>query len=129
MWLERKRHEPGFKASSYDRYENHYKRIFGDIAKADIKTLSEVKLEDYLIRKISEDKLSLRVWHDIKTVIRGVFKYARRHGYTEVQIESVFENIDEEKKLFTKPKRRKGSEEVFTDSEVSAFLSAFLSAF
>ncbi len=120
MWLERKRQEPGFKASSYDRYENHYKRLFSDISSADIRSISEVKLEDYLIKRICEEKISLRVWHDLKTVIRGIFKYAKRHGYTDISIESVFESIDEEKKLFAKPKARKKSKEVFADAEVES---------
>lgn len=105
-WLERKRQEPGFKASSYDRYENHYKRIFSEISGKEIKKIGETALEDYLIGRICADRISLRVWHDLKTVIRGIFKYARRHGYSDISIEQVLENIDEEKSFSPNIKRR-----------------------
>lgn len=117
-WLERKRQEPGFKDSSYDRYENQYKRILGGLGTANIKNMSDVRLEDFLIKRIIEDKITQRTWRDMKTVLKGIFKYAKRHKYTKINIIEIIENIDEEKKLFAAPKRKRSKEEVFTDEEV-----------
>ncbi len=117
-WLERKKSEPGFKDSSYDRYENQYKRLIGDYGKTEISTITDVDLEDFLMERIVDEQLTMRAWRDMKTVLRGIFKYAKRHKYTDIYITEVLELIDEEKRLFTRPKKKAACDEVFTDEEV-----------
>lgn len=118
-WLELKRSEPGFKSSSYDRYENQYLRIFGDKGKKlRIRSISESFLVDYLLEIIISKGITMRIWSDMKTVLRGIFKFAKRKGYTEIHIEDVLDAVSEEKKAFSKAKKRTDSDEVFTDEEV-----------
>ncbi|MCR5421670.1 MAG: tyrosine-type recombinase/integrase [Lachnospiraceae bacterium] len=119
-WLHHKEQEPNFKKSSYDRYENNYKRIFLSIKDCDIKNLTEVKLEDYLHDEIISKKVTRRAWVDIKIVIRGIFKYAKRHDYTDIVINDVLEYLDDEKKIFAKKKSRNDSDDVFTDEEIAS---------
>jgi len=118
-WLSQKEQEPGFKKSSYDRYQNQYKRIFNDIKNYPIGSFTETQLEDYFVQLIINQKITVRVWNDFKTVIRGIFKYAYRHDYTDIRISDVLEYVSDEKKAFTKPKKKSCKDEVFTDDEVS----------
>lgn len=117
QWLEFKRSEKEFKLASYDRYENQYKRIFSGIEDNSIQSFSQTELEDYFTKMISDNNITPRVWRDFKTVIRGIFKYAKRHGYTNVNIEDVLDFVSSEKKAFTKPKLKTNQDEVFTDDE------------
>lgn len=117
-WLDYKRSETNFKPSSADRYENQYKRIFGEIKDMPIRSFSQVALEDYFVKLITENKITTRVWNDFKTVIRGIFKYAKRYGYSDVNIEDILDYVSGEKKAFTLPKKKSNRDEVFTDKEV-----------
>lgn len=117
-WLDFKASEPGFKRASYDRYENNYLRILGDYSDINISKLSEYELEDYLIERIVEKQITYRAWSDIKIVLKGIFKYAKRHQYTDIAIDDVLDYVDSEKKVFAKPKIKNDSEDVFTEDEV-----------
>ncbi|MCR5233970.1 MAG: site-specific integrase [Lachnospiraceae bacterium] len=117
-WLEFKASEPGFKRSSFDRYENNYLRIFDGYGETNVSKLSEFDLEDYLIKRIIEKQITYRAWSDIKIVIKGIFKYAKRHQYTDIAIDDVLDYIDSEKKIFAKPRTKNDSDEVFTEDEV-----------
>ena len=117
-WLERKKSQTNFKAASYDRYENEYLRIFDeDSRKWKVPYLKALDLEEYLLNVIITKKITLRAWNDMKTVLRGMFKLARKREYTKILIEEVLEDITDEKKAFALPKRKKDSDEIFTDEE------------
>lgn len=83
-----------------------------------IRSFSQVALEDYFVKLITENKIITRVWNDFKTVIRGIFKYAKRYGYSDVNIEDILDYVFGEKKAFTLPKKKSNRDEVFTDKEV-----------
>lgn len=117
-WLSFKRMEPGFKNASYDRYENQYKRLFSSIGDKAFSELNDTYMEDYLIAFIIKERITQRAWADLRIVIRGIFKYAKRHGYTTILIEDVLEVIAAEKKVFTPTKKKTHHDEVFTDEEV-----------
>lgn len=117
-WLAFKASEPGFKRSSYDRYENNYLRTFDEYGDTDISKLKEYDLEDYLIQRIIEKQITYRAWADIKIVLKGIFKYAKRHQYTEIAIDDVINYVDCEKKIFARPKIKLDSDDVFTEEEV-----------
>lgn len=117
-WLAFKKQEPGFKDASYDRYENQYKRLFSPIGDRAFSELSDTYIEDYLIAFIIKEGITQRAWADLRIVLRGIFKYAKRHGYTKVLIEDVLEVIASEKKVFTPAKKKTHRDEVFTDEEV-----------
>lgn len=117
-WLTFKKLEPRFKASSYDRYENQYKRLFTPISNKVFSDLTDSFLEDYLVDFIIREGITQRTWSDIRIVIRGIFKYAKRHNYTNIIIEDILDVIAEEKKLFKASKKKSHKDEVFTDIEV-----------
>ena len=117
-WLDFKASEPGFKKASYDRYENNYLRILGDYGDMNIAKLSEFELEDYLIHRIIDKQITYRAWSDIKIVLKGIFKYAKRHQYTDIAIDDVLDYVDSEKKIFARPKVKNDCDEVFTEDEV-----------
>ncbi len=118
-WLNQKAEAPNFKRSSYDRYANSIKRIFDDLYLADMTKLTDVVVEDYLILRIQNLKLTRRAWNDIKIVVKGIFKYAKRHKYTGVDIIGVLEYIDADKCIFSPSSTKDDSEEVFKDDEIS----------
>ncbi|MCR5602694.1 MAG: site-specific integrase, partial [Lachnospiraceae bacterium] len=83
-----------------------------------ITKLTEYDLEDYLIKRIVEKQITYRAWSDIKIVIKGIFKYAKRHQYTDISIDDVLDYVGSEKKVFAKPKIRSDCEDVFMEDEV-----------
>lgn len=117
-WLNFKASEPGFKRSSYDRYENSYKRAFDGFGDTNIAKLTEYDLEDYLIKTIIDKRITRSAWANIKIILRGIFRFAKRHRYTDMAVDDVIDYIDCEKKIFTKSAYKKDSEDVFSEDEV-----------
>lgn len=104
---------------TYDRYVNDYKRFFddSDISKTKIKQITEDDLDDFIREKITEMELSQKAYSNLRTIIRGMFKYAKRRKYTEINISAFFQDIDLSKRMFKRVKKDPESQ-VFSETEI-----------
>lgn len=118
-WLNSKLEYGEILKQTYDRYETDYNRFFldTDISKMKFSSISENVLEDYIKRTIRERKLTAKAWGNLRTIIQGMFKYAKKHGYTQISITQFMGDLDISNKVFTK-RFFSDEESVFTDLEI-----------
>lgn len=103
--------------NSYDKYKATYTRYFNAIKDLDIRAITESQLEDFIKSTISGNKLTAKGWSDVRIIIRGIWKYAKRKGFTSIRVETFLEDIELSPRIFTK-KTVKDEEQVFTTEEV-----------
>lgn len=102
---------------TYDRYATDFERFFGELSAKKIRYISEDDLEDFIKTSIREKKLTAKSWGNLRILINGIFKYAKKKGYTNLSITSFMGDLDISSKAFTK--RRKSDEEcVFKEEEI-----------
>ena len=130
-WVCRKYYEYSeITKQSYDHYWNDYRRFFkNNPAAQEIRGLPFHEITeddlDVLIRKtIANMKLTRKTYSSMKTVLIGIFKFAKRAKLTEVSITHFISDMDISKKAFTQRNRDK-EKEIFTQDE-TATITDFL---
>lgn len=104
---------------TYDRYHSDYKRFFEGARIAEVKFdhITEDMLEDFVKSSIHDKKLTAKAWSGLRLIILGVFKYAKKKGYTQISITNFMGDLDLSKKAFQK-RTFKDKDSVFTDAEI-----------
>lgn len=104
---------------TYDRYVNDYKRFFddSDLKWLKIKKISEDVLDEFIRQTIAEKELSQKAYSNLRTIVRGMFKYAKRRKYTNINISVFFQDLDLSKRMFKKVRHNPESQ-VFSEDEI-----------
>ena len=103
-WLDRKLAFGEIEKQTYERYEVDFKRFFKDTKIANIKFryITEFDLEEFIKISIHKKKLTAKAYSNMKTLINGIFKYAKKRGYTNISITSFIGDLDISNKVFCK---------------------------
>ena len=104
---------------TYDKYINDYKRFFQNskLRKHKIKYITDEELDLFIRATILELELTRKAYANLRTIIRGTFKYAKRRRYTDLSISQFFQDIDLSKRMF-KTNKPDPKEQVFLESEI-----------
>ena len=104
---------------TFDKNVNEFKRFFknSNIKNHKIRYISEDELDLFIRATIADLELTQKAYASLRTIIRGVFKYAKRKRYTELSISTFFQDLDLSKRMF---KRRKVDprSQVFREDEI-----------
>lgn len=117
QWATAKLEHGEIQRQTFDRYENDFKRFLNPISHKQISDITEDMLYDYILDTISEQNLTAKAWAGMRTLILGIFKYAKRKKYTKISISAFMSDLDISKGAFRK-RRFTDAESVFTDDEV-----------
>lgn len=102
QWLDYKLEYGELYKQSYDRYVLDYKRFFvgTDFGKMEIKDINEDILDEFIRRTIKTKQLTSKAYSGFRILVKGCFKFAVRKGYTALDIEYFFHNLDLSPKIF-----------------------------
>lgn len=105
-WMNKKLSYGEIQRQTYDRRKSDFDRFFPkNIKQKEIKYFTEVELEDFIKTTIYEKKLTAKAWSGMKTLILGIFKYAKKMGYTNISITSFLGDLDLSNRAFTKKQK------------------------
>lgn len=116
-WINERKEFGEIENGTYDRYESDFKRYFNHISDKKINSFNDDILEEFIKKTISEMNLTRKNWSNMSILINGIFKYAKKHKYTNMSISSFMGDLVLPKKIFTKVVKKKGVQ-VFMDEEV-----------
>lgn len=118
-WVSKKLSYGEIQKQSYDRYKTDFERFFKDtrIANTKFRYITEEMLEDFIKSTIHDKNLTAKAWSGCRTLLNGIFKYAKKKGYTNISITSFMGDLDISKKSFKK-RVFTSEESVFMDEEV-----------
>ena len=93
--------------ATYTRYENIYKKYYGDspLGKKKIMTLSEHELSEFIISAVYDKKMKAKEFGLLRTVTTGMLKCAKRQGYTNISPTLFFSDLDLGKKSFARARK------------------------
>ena len=103
-------------AATYDRYGVDFERFFRDFGNRRIKSVSEIDVEDFLLRSIAEYSLTSKAFSNLRTLVYGIFKRAKKKKYISFSITEVVSDMEIGKNAFKKV-IKEDYEEVFMDDE------------
>lgn len=118
-WINRKLEFGEIQRQTYDKYMCDYGRFLlgTDISNTKIKYIHPNDLEDYIYKTIKDNSLTSKAWANLRTLLLGTFKFARRRGYSEFNIIEFLNNLDFSKNMF-QHNIKKASDEVFNQKEM-----------
>lgn len=122
-WVEKKLEYGEIQRQTYDRYKTDFERFYKPIMAKKIKSFDGVFLEDYVKKTIHDKELTSKAWSGMRLILLGVFKYAKKKGYTNLSISEFNNELELSKKIF---KKKKITEEqaVFNTAEQKVILDA-----
>jgi len=95
------------KESSITRYNNEFKRYFPEdepICKIQVDLITESDLELFIKRAIIKHSLTRKTYAQLRTLLNGIFKYAKREKYTKISIGMFFNDLVLPESIFTRKK-------------------------
>lgn len=120
-WIESKLKYGEIEKQTANRYETDFYRFFSNINHCKIRFFSESDLEDFIKTSIHEKNLTAKGWSNLRLLINGMFKYAKKQGYTQISITHFMGDLDLSKKSFRR-NTKTSEESVFTDAEINKIM-------
>lgn len=118
-WLGQKLEYGDIQKQTADRYETAFIRYLShtDLSDVSIDCITESDLEILIKKTIHDMELTYKAWGDMRLLILGIFKYAKKMGKTDISISQFMGDLEISRKAFTR-RRFTDDESVFTDDEV-----------
>ena len=114
-WICGKYEREEISKATVDRYQRQFDESMSEFGKRRIKSVEECDIEDFILSAIYENELTVKGYSNLRTLIYGIFKRAKKKKYIDYSITEVISDIDISRKLFRKNKK---SDEQLVFSEV-----------
>lgn len=123
-WITQKLRYGEIQKQTAERYEIDFHRFFSE-DKWFMKKFCDItdhELEEFIKASVCEKKLTAKAWGNMRTLLNGMFKYAKKRGYTDLSITAFLGELELSDKIFEKQIKR-DEDCVFTDEEMKKLIS------
>ncbi len=104
-WINKKLKFGEIMKQTADRYESDFYKYFSGYEQRVINCITTDFLEDFIIDNIKKYNLKSKAWSNLRTITRGMFLYAKKKGYTNLDIVTFFAELDISRKMFNHDKK------------------------
>lgn len=121
-WNERRVRLGKIKPATATRFDHDFDKFFGEFGKRKVKSLAPNEILDFLEEQISLHNLTRKAFSNLKTLMRGILKRAKKLGAFDYSVDLIFSDLDVSDREF----RRKivnDAEEIFYDDEIELILN------
>lgn len=109
--------------ATFSRNQQIYKRFFtNDFGKRKIRHLEPYEIQDFLEEQIAKYNLSSKSFSNLKTIVRGVLKRAKKLKIISYNVEELFQDMDISDHVFKK-RIVDDEKEIFYDEEMFAVIN------
>ena len=121
-WNDHRRDIGRIAKSSHTRLRQVYDRHFKEFGKRRVASVKENEWIDFLEAQVFEHNLSSKAFASLKSVVRGMLKWAKRQGMIAYSPDLMLSELDLSDTVFSK-KIKEDYEEVFDEDETQKMLS------
>jgi len=107
--------------ATYIRNIALFKRHFSDIQNMKIRSVTKEFLVDFLEHQIPKFNMTAKAFSNLKTLVKGMFKRAKRDKFIDFHIEDVFIELDIQDREFRKV-IKEDCQEVFNEEETDKIM-------
>lgn len=104
-WVQKKIKFDEISKQTVDRYNTDFDKFFKEYKDTNIKCVTEDFLDDFIINNIKKYNLKAKAWSNLRILIRGIFLFAKKRGYTNINIILYLQELDLSKKIFNHDKK------------------------
>lgn len=121
-WINGKLERNEIQKSTWDRYKRQYDESMKEFGKRKMKSIEGFDVEDFILQAIHEHELTAKGYSNLRTLIYGIFKRAKKKRLIDFSITEVVSDMEISKKSFRK--NNKSDEElVFSEEEKTKIIS------
>lgn len=120
-WIERKVRFGEIEKQTAQRYQVDFDKYFSEIKQKEIKHITKVFLEEFIKDSIQKYKMKSKAWSNMRTIIRGMFIFANKCGYTEIKILPFLDELALSSKIFNHEKKPKKNV-IFKQREIDVIM-------
>jgi len=102
--------------ASHLRFKQIFNRHYKDFGKKKIKNVTPQDIEEFLEEQIPKFELSAKSFSNLKTITKGLLKRAKKRRLIEMDVESLFREMDTSEAHF-KRTMKEDDKEVFNEEE------------
>lgn len=116
-WVEAKVLREEITKATKDRYERQFEQCFSTFGERKIKALTEYDIESFVLDSVHEYALTSKGFSNLRTLIFGIFKFAKKKKLVQFSITEVMGDIEISRKAFRR-NAKTDEELVFTQDEL-----------
>lgn len=121
-WIQKKLDYVEISKQTAQRYVFDFNRFFDDnFKKRKIRYIDCDFLEEFIVKSIKKNELKSKAWRNLKTIIKGMFLFAKKKGYCSISITTFLDELDLSNNMFNHSKKPE-DKTIFTDKEVSMII-------
>lgn len=120
-WIDSRLELKELSKASYDRYFVDFRRFFSDFGKRKIKDITELEIEDFMLKSIADFSLTAKSFGNLRILVYGIFKRAKKKKLVSFSITEVVNDLEISRNAFTRVKKDESSE-VFMQDELPLVL-------
>lgn len=123
-WIKEKCKYREIQKQTYDRYCRDFKVYFEgtEMENKDVCSLTEEELEYFIRDTIVNHDLTIKSYGNFRTIVYGIFKYAKKKRYTTMSITNFFGDLQLSRRMFRKASK-KDDENIFYDYEIDMIMA------
>ena len=121
-WISDKLQREEIKKATKDRYDRQFEESLGEFSKKRVKDVNEFDIEEAILTAIHEQKLTAKGYSNLRTLIYGVFKRAKKKKYINFSITEVVADMEISRRSFRKIIRCE-NELIFSEDETQALIN------
>lgn len=114
-WIETKHKK--IKTNTIQRYERQFKQCFVEFGKRRIRSITENDIEEFVCNTIERCQLTHKGYEGFRTILYGIFKYAKKMKFIDFCVDDIVEEIDLYPNMFRKVYHEE-DENIFMDDEI-----------
>jgi len=128
LWIDEKLRFGEIQKQTYDRYKTDYDRFFvnngsfKDFSKRKIKYVDEEDLEEFIKITIVSMNLTQKAYSGLRILVNGIFKHAKKKGYSKLSITNFMGDLELSRKSFRKNIKDKENE-VYQEEEAEKLIN------
>ena len=93
-WIEGKLQREEISRATKNRYDRQYRESMTEFGKRRIKSIDECDIEDFVLQAINEHSLTQKGYSNLRTLIYGIFKRAKKRKLVDFSITEVISYIE-----------------------------------
>lgn len=115
-WIHNKLDNGEISKQTVDRYDRQFNACDILFRQANIKSIEEYDIECFLVKEIKMQNMTQKSYSNLRTIIYGIFRYAKKRHYVSFSITEVINDMEISRRMFRK-NTKDDSELVFSSKE------------
>lgn len=127
QWITGKLSKEEISVATKNRYDRKFSECMEVFGRRKIKSVSEYEIEDFILNIIHEKNLTAKGYSNLRTLIYGIFKLAKKKKYIDFSITEVISDMEISRKAF---QRNQQPDEalVFSEEETDQIIQYIISS-